>query len=556
MPKYRASEYLRLSYSDDKNNESDSVANQKRLIADYLSGHPEIELVSTRVDDGYSGVLFDRPEFQKMMEEIMAGKVNCVIVKDLSRLGREYIETGRYLRQIFPTYGVRFISINDGIDTANEHSGDDLTVGLKNIMNDSYCHDISVKTRSALQVKRKNGDYVGACPIYGYQKSPENHNQLIVDRDPAAVVKEIFRQRINGVSAQKIAASLNDRGILSPLAYKISHGLPHPKRGYTDSADAKWAAHTVIRILQDETYTGTLVQGKQGTHNHKVKNLIQFPPSEWIRFEGAHEAIISKRDYDLVQRIMRLDTRTAPNGEGVYLFSGMVICGCCGSCMTRKILRRGDKAYIYYYCRTGKKNGCTNPVMIREDELEQCVLAAVQAHVQSVVTLSELLDSINEEQINRDAIASCKAQIAENEAKLEKANSIKATLYESFIDGVISKVEYKDHKERYNAQAESARKAIALLRESMENTVRNTGERLRWARQFKEFSNITKLDRRAVVALLESIEIHGKTDIRINFRYKLEFDTAMKMVRPENAPQSAVSQTFAFVPALLVKEAV
>ena len=556
MPKYRASEYLRLSYSDDKNNESDSVANQKRLIADYLSGHPEIELVSTRVDDGYSGVLFDRPEFQKMMEEIMAGKVNCVIVKDLSRLGREYIETGRYLRQIFPTYGVRFISVNDGIDTANEHSGDDLTVGLKNIMNDSYCHDISVKTRSALQVKRKNGDYVGACPIYGYQKSPENHNQLIVDRDPAAVVKEIFRQRINGVSAQKIAASLNDRGILSPLAYKISHGLPHPKRGYTDSADAKWAAHTVIRILQDETYTGTLVQGKQGTHNHKVKNLIQFPPSEWIRFEDAHEAIISKRDYDLVQRIMRLDTRTAPNGEGVYLFSGMVICGCCGSCMTRKILRRGDKAYIYYYCRTGKKNGCTNPVMIREDELEQCVLAGVQAHVQSVVTLSELLDSINEEQINRDAIASCKAQIAENEAKLEKANSIKATLYESFIDGVISKAEYKDHKERYNAQAESARKAIALLRESMENTVRNTGERLRWARQFKEFSNITKLDRRAVVALLESIEIHGKTDIRINFRYKLEFDTAMKMVRPENAPQSAVSQTFAFVPALLVKEAV
>ena len=205
--------------------------------------------------------------------------------------------------------------------------------------------------------------------------------------------------------------------------------------------------------------------------------------------------------------------------------------------MTRKILRRGDKAYIYYYCRTGKKNGCTNPVMIREDELEQCVLAGVQAHVQSVVTLSELLDSINEEQINRDAIASCKAQIAENEAKLEKANSIKATLYESFIDGVISKAEYKDHKERYNAQAESARKAIALLRESMENTVRNTGER-------------------AVVALLESIEIHGKTDIRINFRYKLEFDTAMKMVRPEDAPQSAVSQTFAFVPALLVKEAV
>lgn len=222
MPKYKASEYVRLSYSDDRSNESDSISNQKRLIADYLTGHPEIELVSSRIDDGYSGILFDRPAFQEMMKDIMAGRINCVIVKDLSRLGREYIETGRYLRQTFPAFGVRFISINDGIDTANEHSGDDLTVGLKNIMNDSYCHDISVKTRSALLVKRKNGDYVGACPVYGYQKSPDNHNQLVIDTDAARVVQNIFRQRINGVSAQKIAADLNQEGILSPLAYKSS----------------------------------------------------------------------------------------------------------------------------------------------------------------------------------------------------------------------------------------------------------------------------------------------------------------------------------------------
>ena len=182
---------------------------------------------------------------------------------DLSRLGREYIETGRYLRQIFPAYGVRFIAINDGIDTANEHNGDDLNISLKNLLNDTYCRDISVKTRSALLSKRKNGEYVGACPVYGYRKDQENKNQLVIDEDTARVVRDIFRRRIDGASAKRIADELNHLGIPSPLAYKISRGLPHPKKGYADSQKAQWSAHTVLRILQDETYTGVLLQGKQ-----------------------------------------------------------------------------------------------------------------------------------------------------------------------------------------------------------------------------------------------------------------------------------------------------
>ena len=158
---YRATEYLRLSYANDHSGESDSISNQKKLVQDFLANHPDIQLVSTQVDDGYSGVIFDRPAFQAMMRDIREGKVNCVIVKDLSRLGREYIETGNYLTHTFPAFGVRFISINDGVDTANEKAGDDITVSIKNIINDAYSHDISVKTRSALQIKRKNGDYVG-----------------------------------------------------------------------------------------------------------------------------------------------------------------------------------------------------------------------------------------------------------------------------------------------------------------------------------------------------------------------------------------------------------
>lgn len=540
MPKYQATEYLRLSYTENHENESDSIANQKKLIEDYLKGHPDIELVSEKVDDGYSGILFDRPAFQEMMQDIMEGKINCVIVKDLSRLGREYIETGRYLRRIFPAYGVRFIAINDNIDTAHEHAGDDLNISMKNLINDAYCHDISVKTRSALEVKRKKGDYVGACPVYGYRKSEENRNQLVVDEYAARVVRDIFRAKIDGRSAKRIADELNALGVLSPLAYKISRGLPHPKGGFADRPDAKWSATTVIRILQDEIYTGTLVQGRQGTYNHKLRNVIQKPDEEWIRVKDAHEAIIRKRDFDLVQHIMGLDTRTAPEGEKVYLFSGLLVCGCCGARMTRKTNTVGGKKYIYYHCPTGKKHGCTHPVMLREDDLTQCVLASVQAHIKNVVSVDELLNSISEETINRELVAGCKAQIAENRAQLEQIGVFKAGLYENFVKGMLDKAEYKSLRDGYTERMEELRSAIDQLRQEMERVTDRTSERQKWAQQFREFSNMTELDRRAVVTLIQSIRIISKTEIQITFRYQMEYDAALQKLSQARLEQEAV----------------
>ena len=540
MPKFQATAYLRLSYTENHENESDSIANQKKLIEDYVKEHPDIELVSEKVDDGYSGILFDRPAFQEMMQDIVEGKINCVIVKDLSRLGREYIETGRYLRRIFPAYGVRFIAINDNIDTAHEHAGDDLNISMKNLINDAYCHDISVKTRSALEVKRKKGDYVGACPVYGYRKSEENRNQLVVDEYAARVVRDIFRAKIDGRSAKRIADELNALGVLSPLAYKINRGLPHPKGGFADRLDAKWSATTVIRILQDEIYTGTLVQGRQGTYNHKLRNVIQKPEEEWIRVENAHEAIIRKRDFDLVQHIMGLDTRTAPEGEKVYLFSGLLVCGCCGARMTRKTNTMGGKKYIYYHCPTGKKNGCTHPVMLREDDLIQCVLASVQAHIKNVVSVDELLNSISEETINRELVAGCKAQIAENRAQLEQIGMFKAGLYENFVKGMLDKAEYKSLRDGYTERMEELRSAIDLLRQEMERVTDRTSERQKWAQQFREFSNMTELDRRAVVTLIQSIRIISKTELKITFRYQMEYDAALQKLSQAQLEQEAV----------------
>jgi DNA invertase Pin-like site-specific DNA recombinase len=248
MATYKAAKYIRLSYTDDKTVESDSVSNQRKMLDDFIAKNPDIEPVSEAIDDGVSGIIFDRPAFKEMMKDIENGKINCVICKDLSRIGREYIETGRYLRRIFPAYGVRFIAINDNIDTLKDNA-DDLVVSVKSIINDAYCRDISVKTRSALNVKRQNGDYVGACPVYGYKKSEVDKNQLVIDEKTAPIVHDIFRLKSEGYSALKIAENLNLQGILSPYAYKKYHDLPCPKNGFADKSESKWSTTTIIRIL-------------------------------------------------------------------------------------------------------------------------------------------------------------------------------------------------------------------------------------------------------------------------------------------------------------------
>ena len=530
MPKYKAAAYIRLSYTDDRASESDSVGNQRRLIQDFAERSPDIEIVTEKIDDGYSGIIFDRPAFKEMMQEVMDGAINCVIVKDLSRLGREYIETGRYLRRIFPTYGVRFIAITDNIDTARENSSDELTVSVKNIMNEAYCRDISVKTRTALDVKRRNGDFVGAFPVYGYVKSEENKNRLVPDPYASCVVQDIFRMRMAGASALHIANELNSLGILSPLAYKRNNGFPYGKNGYADRADCKWSATTVIRILRDETYAGTLVQGKRGTSNYKIKDLELRPSSEWVRVPDAHEPLISRQDFELVQRISRLDTRTSPNKDTVYLFSGILICGCCGARMTRKTNRIKGKEYNYYYCPTGKKNGCRTPVMLREDELKAVVWQTVKSYIDNVASLEALLKTIDQSSLNRALIAEYSGHIAENERRLDQVMEFKANLYESLVSGEISKEDYTQFKARYTRQMEDAKKSIRLLKEKLDAAKENRSERNRWIQHFTQFSQQDSIDRTALIHMVESIRVLGKKELKITFAHEDEYRQAAELI--------------------------
>lgn len=528
MPKYYATNYVRISYTDDKTCESDSITNQKKYITEFVKKHPDIEVVNVKVDDGYSGIVFDRPAFKEMMEDIRSGKINCVIVKDLSRLGREYNETFTYLRRIFPTLGVRFIAINDNIDTARESVNNDLSVSFKGVMNDEYCRDISVKVRSALDIKRKKGDYVGATPVYGYKKLDENKNQLVVDEYAANVVKDIFKMRLDGLSADRIAAELNRLGILSPREYKKDRNIPLPKNGYCDKENSKWSATTILRILKDEVYTGKLIQGKKGTPNYKIKEVVKRNADEIFVTENAHEAIISKKEFDLVQRLMQVDTRISPLKNKLHLFSGMLICGCCGNRMTRKTLSYKGSKYCYYYCPTGKKNGCKGSNMVKETDLISVVTESIKAHIRSVASLQEILNSIDRQSINKDMCKKIDTQMSEVQKQLQKANEYKSSLYENYVAGIIDKNDYKTFKESYSKDISRLETALSELKTELDECKNNNSQKLLWLEHFTRFENITEIDRNTVVQLITSIHIYDKTHIQITFNYKDEYEEALK----------------------------
>lgn len=259
--------------------------------------------------------------------------------KDLSRIGRNYIEVGRYLRDFFPTYHIHFISVEDNIDSIRLDRFERTIALMKSIFSEQYSRDVSLKTHSVLDVKRRKGEYVGAIPIYGYQKSSETKNKLVPDLNTLAVVQFIFEMKLQGMSAAGIAATLNDSGELSPLAYKQKHSFPHPTGGFADDHHSKWSVATIIRILQDETYTGTLVQGKQSRLNYKSRTILHLDEGEWIKVKNTHLSIMAKLDYNAVQRILAKDTRAAPLQSLVYIFSGLLICGHCGCNLVRKTSR-------------------------------------------------------------------------------------------------------------------------------------------------------------------------------------------------------------------------
>ncbi|NLW79467.1 MAG: recombinase TnpX, partial [Ruminococcaceae bacterium] len=314
---------------------------------------------------------------------------------------------------------------------------------------------------------------------------------------------------------------------------KRDRGLPHPKGGFADKPDAKWSATAIFRILNDETYMGTLIQGRRGTLNYKIKDVIDKPEPEWKRTENAHEAIISPQDFDLARRIMQLDTRTAPGGDKVYLFSGVLICGCCGGRMTRKTNRYKGQVYNYYYCPTGKKQGCSGAGMLREQDLIQCVLESIKGHIAGIVSLESVLTVSDGRKAAQALARQLGHQIEDNERQLTKISNFKSSLYENMVSGLLSKDDYKTLKAKYAADETRLRDAIAGLETERNNALDGKAERLRWMEHFRKFEGLEELDRRTMVNLVRSIRVLGKTELDITFNYQAEYEQALSLLGRE-----------------------
>ncbi len=526
---YKAAVYLRLSREDGDVADggravSNSIESQKAVIMDFLANHPEIQVCSTRIDDGFSGVDFNRPSFQAMLQDIRSKAIDCVVVKDLSRFGRNYIEAGRYIEKLFPVLGVRFIAVNDGYDSCRESEGNDMLVPFKNLINDAYARDISIKVRSSLNARRRKGDYTGAFVPYGYKKDENNHNRLAVDEYAAGIVTDIFRMKLGGMSQLAIADRLNGEGVLPPLEYKRSMGVKL-KTGFFTAASPKWSYTAVTRILKNEIYTGALVQGKRTTPNYKIKKRYIRPENEWVRVENAHDSVISIKDFELVQRLLADDTRCAPNKSHIYLFAGMLVCGDCGSSMVRKTVPSGEKKYVYYVCSSNKKDkSMCSPHRISEDKLTRAVLETVKTWITEMLDLNKALAEIEASEIRQRETAKLYGRITEKEALLKKLEHRKLSLYEDLKDGILTREEYTQLKDSYVKQEESAGKAILAYRSELESRQQENAAGDCWIKNFRQFNNITKLDRNTAVTLIRRIKVYEHNRIEIQFTFASEME--------------------------------
>ena len=543
---YRAAIYLRLSKDDGdfsvsgQKLESDSISNQRLLIKSFLKKHPEIVSAKEFCDDGYTGTNFDRPDFQQMMSAISSGELNCIVVKDLSRFGREYIEVGKYIEKIFPRLGIRFIAINDAYDNAQPNSAaNEIVLPFKNLINDSYCRDISIKVRSNLDAKRRNGEFVGSRVVYGYLRSPNDKNKLIVDEDVAPVVQDIFRWKTEGLSPAQIADRLNSNGVLSPIEYKRSCGSKQ-RTCFQTKKQAIWSAVAIYRILKNEIYTGTLVQGKTTTPNYKVKKTILKAETEWARTAAAHEAIIAPAQFDLVQKIMLDDTRSPVGSDGVHPFSGKIFCADCESAMGRKVSRCGDHEYAYFVCGSNKQDkGVCSSHSIREEVVSATVLAVIQSQIALALDMDEAMSRVQGLAWENREIEKIYAKISFQEEIIDKTQHLKASLYEDYHNAIVTREEYEAYKKDFDAKISEAGTTIMRLRGDRNSVMGGLTQQQGWLSQFRQYENITELNRRVVVSLIDRVYIHEDKGIEVSLMHRDQFDAIAEFLDAQREKEAA-----------------
>ena len=540
---YKTAIYLRLSKGDgdvdgtDKA-ESNSITNQRMIILSFLEKHQDLKLVDTYIDDGYTGTNFDRPELKRMMADVDTGKIDAIVCKDLSRFGRERIETGNYIAKIFKQKGIRFIAINDNYDTLTaEGSETNIVIPVKALTNDNFSRDISTKVRSSQSIKREKGDYIGAFAPYGYVKSEKNRNRLVPDPGAAGVVQEIFAKKLAGVSANCIAKELNARGVLSPAEHKKKQGQNY-KTNFQGPKPSQWSAKAVSRILQNEVYIGTVVQGKRSKVNYKVKKEINRPTSEWIRVENMHEAIVRKRDFDAVQLLMSRDSIKSRETSASYMYSALLYCGDCGKSMVRRKLPLSGREHICYICSGYNRYGNCSRHTIREKDLNNIILDELKKMIENMCDCQKLAENLDKLNVNFDEAVAHDHEIAYLKSELTKCSTLKSALYQDLKEGIISQSQFNQYRENYTNREISLQGAMKeqenIIRGIYENGIA-AGTKLD---ELREKLTIDSLDRMVLVTFIDRVLIFDDNRIEIVFKYRNEMEKMEGIICTANQKKS------------------
>lgn len=540
--RWRLGEYIRLSKEDaqkaKKGDDSNSVINQGRLLDDYYNRHiDEFESAEKYIDDGCTGTDTDREDFQRLLADIYAKKINCVIVKDLSRLSRNYTDAGTLIENLFVQMNVRFISLAESVDSyKNPDSVSNIIVPITNVMNDQYCYQTSKKIRQVFDYKKRNGEFIGSYAPYGYIKDPNDKHALLVDEEAAEVVKQIFSMFVSGMTVRAIVNHLNDHGVMCPSLYKQSQGLKyHCPNG---QMRPMWSTITVSSMLKNPVYVGDMAQGRNRVKSYKIHKLEPVPEEQWIVVQNTHEPIIDRETFAKAKDLLKRDTRTAPKQKQLYLFSGFLRCADCGRAMSRIASK---DLYVYYQCGTYKslsKKACTMH-SIKSTKLEAATLYAIQQQVHLAVNYSAIIAQINAAPQKKSQSVRLNEQISAKEKELARIMRYKQALYQDWKDGNITHNDYRHMGADYEQQIETAMAVIDSLKAERDKLENGIDEENPFLTAFKKYENIDKLTREILIELVDYIKVYEGGDISIKFKFTDELRRIMEYVEINRDLQQA-----------------
>lgn len=508
-----ASIYLRLSRDDGEEMESNSISNQRSLITAYCKANG-ITIVNEYVDDGVSGATFERPSFQRMISDLKAKKFNTIIVKDLSRFGRDYIESGKYIQKVFPELGVRFISINDNYDSALADANDThLILPIRNFINDSYCRDISMKVKSSQKMKRMNGEFIGAFAPFGYMKSKKDRHQLVVDPKVRHIIEKIFAMKLEGYSSSAIAKYLNEIGAITPAKHREMTGADCC--GFIGTKNS-WDAKMVNRVITNRVYIGTLEQGKAAKLNYKSKKRVQLDMDEWVVIDNAHEPIVSKMQYQIANEMLLRDL-SSKGKPGIL--SGLLFCKDCGAQMVKRTVRYKDTVNTFYICGSHNANGGCSRHSIKEEKLIKTLEILIHDYLELNKEIDETLREINIEDLHYEV------EFDYLQAEKKKYETLRQSLFMDLEDDLITEDEFARFRANYAAKIHELDRQIQKKTELVQE--------IKESLLAKEpllpdgiYESDGKLNRYMLVHLIKQINIHEDDEIDVVF-----YDEKLSMIQ-------------------------